>query len=529
MKLSGTLLNLLEIKNKGKNDKSIKAQQNKDKKFKLPVNVTAKSTAANKKTDPKVQNSKKPVENTDKKNPKSAKTKKKSNSKDEFSHAMNFCLPMQKTISPKHLKKIQTHELFKSSHISKNSDAVDSSKVDTSKEKNKLSHSKNLQGNGDIAQKKDSTIIFNKKVPKRPLIDPIASQQPKSKKNEEKNDHTQERKADKLTVKRKPSNLTYLKGAFLRRNSSKTQVGFSQTQEKDVRDKLKKTLPQKEDFSKATVLLAKNNEHKVNGSKVVKYNTKANSNNRNPTPVPFLTVKGEELVEGNKFGLNGKKYGGDPKQGHIFRFNSEQIVSSAHIDIPENNVQIKIESARINSKISTRNAKIINKMHVVKPVRRNEAYTSLPQVSRGAVPHTKANTIFKEQGKEHEILNHIVHKISQAVIKALENHKPPLKLEIKLNPPKLGKVSIIMVEKGGKTILTMNAEKLQTQELLRMVIPIVVNQLSNLNFNVVSVQLNAQQWFENNDKGHGRNNNDGQRKRQRESGKFSDDFKKAYE
>ena len=630
MKLSGTLLNLLEIKNKEEKDKSIKARQSKNKRFKLPVDVTAKSVTANKKTDPKVQSSKKPVENTDKKNPKSAKTKKKSNSKDEFAHAMNSCLPMQKIISPRHLKKFQTHELFKSTQISKKSEMVDSSKIDTSKEKNKLSHSKILQGNDDIVRKdvldrsKDSTTIFDKKVPKRPLTDSIASQHPKSKKkeekddhtqerkvdkltvsdhfisknsdavdsskidtskeknklshskkfqgndniarkdvldrskdsttisdkkipkrtltdsiasqhpkskkNEEKDDHTQERKADNLTVKRKPSNLTYLKEAFLRGNFSKTQVDLSQIQEEDVKDKLKKTFPQKEDFSKATVLLTKNNEHKGNGRKAVKYNTKANSNNKNTTPASFLTVKGEELVEGNRFGLNGKKYGGDPKQGHIFRFNSERIVSSAHIDIPENNVQIKIESGRINSKISTRNAKIINKMHVVKLVRkRSEAYTSLPQVSRGAVLHTKVNTLFKEQSKNHEISSHIVHKISQAVIKALENHKPPLKLEIKLNPPKLGKVSIIMVEKGGKTILTMNAEKLQTQELLRMVIPIVVNQLSNLNFNVVSVQLNAQQWLENNDKGHGRNNNDGQRKRQRESGKFSDDFKKAYE
>ena len=193
-------------------------------------------------------------------------------------------------------------------------------------------------------------------------------------------------------------------------------------------------------------------------------------------------------------------------------------------------VHIKIEKGNFSKKNETSFSKIIDKVHV--DLKRSEfkPYKVLPQVSREFAGHSQAKVSLKDGKIEgHEISNHIAHEISQAIIKALENQKPPLKLEIKLNPPQLGKVSITMVEKAGKTFLEINANNPRTQELLKMVTPVIVNQLSNLNFNVVEVQLNAQQWFEN---GSGANHGQGNgrdREKQKDDRNFSDDFKETYE
>ena len=193
-------------------------------------------------------------------------------------------------------------------------------------------------------------------------------------------------------------------------------------------------------------------------------------------------------------------------------------------------VHIKIEKGSFSKKNETSFSKIIDKVHVDLKRREFKPYKVLPQVSREFAGHSQAKVSLKDGKIEgHEISNHIAHEISQAIIKALENQKPPLKLEIKLNPPQLGKVSITMVEKAGKTFLEINANNPRTQELLKMVTPVIVNQLSNLNFNVVEVQLNAQQWFEN---GSGANHGQGNgrdREKQKDDRNFSDDFKETYE
>lgn len=197
----------------------------------------------------------------------------------------------------------------------------------------------------------------------------------------------------------------------------------------------------------------------------------------------------------------------------------------------EDDIRIKIEKGTpFQKKNELRLSRITNKVaHINLKKRELESYKTLPQVSREFTRFSQTKILFKEKRiEEHEILSHVAHKISQAIIRALESQKPPLKLEIKLNPPQLGKVSITVVEKAGKTFLTINAENLRTQELLKMVTPIIINQLSNLNFNVVDVQLNAQQWLENGNERHSRNNNGG-REKQKGDGNFSDDFKETYE
>jgi len=201
------------------------------------------------------------------------------------------------------------------------------------------------------------------------------------------------------------------------------------------------------------------------------------------------------------------------------------------VKVFEDDIRIKIEKGNFSpKKDETRFSRIINRTVHINPKKRElEPYKVLPQVSREFTSLSQVKVLLKEKKIEgHEILNHIVHEVSQAVVKALENQKPPLKLEIKLNPPQLGKVSITVIEKAGKTFLTLNAENQRTQELLKMVAPIIINQLSNLNFNIVDVQLNAQQWLENGGERHSRNNNGG-REKQKDDGKFSDDFKETYE
>ena len=120
---------------------------------------------------------------------------------------------------------------------------------------------------------------------------------------------------------------------------------------------------------------------------------------------------------------------------------------------------------------------------------------------------------------------HISKQIVTAISKALEDQKPPLKVEIKLDPPSLGKITIEITEKAGKTSLFMNVENAKTRELMKMLIPVMTNQLSNLNFNVVDVQLNGQQWLEDGSSNHQRKQEQREQKRENDGKNFTDEFK----
>ncbi len=146
----------------------------------------------------------------------------------------------------------------------------------------------------------------------------------------------------------------------------------------------------------------------------------------------------------------------------------------------------------------------------------------------GVLPQTQREKTHFVVDKSMNAKNVEAHSISKqilvAVSKALENQKPPLKIELHLNPPELGKITIKIVEKGGKTSLILNTESAKTHELMKVALPLMTFQLSNLNFNVVEIQLNGQQWMGNEGQNH-RQKDDSERKHEKSEKQFSEEFK----
>ncbi len=158
-------------------------------------------------------------------------------------------------------------------------------------------------------------------------------------------------------------------------------------------------------------------------------------------------------------------------------------------------------------------------------------YKDLPQVNRGmqSQRNFKSQLQSVTEDREQTKMREVSKQISQTVMKALENQKPPLKIELHLNPPQLGKVVINIVEKNGKASLIINVEKTKTLELMKTAIPIMTNQLSNLDFNFVNIQLNGQQLFEGNQERKQNENRQNGESKEKNGERFSDEFDKVSE
>ncbi len=153
-------------------------------------------------------------------------------------------------------------------------------------------------------------------------------------------------------------------------------------------------------------------------------------------------------------------------------------------------------------------------------------YKDLPQVNRGMQSQRNFKSQLQDvaEDREQTKMREVSKQISQTVMKALENQKPPLKIELHLNPPQLGKVTINIVEKNGKASLIIDVEKNKTFELMKSAVPIMTNQLSNLNFNLVNIQLNGQQLFEGNQERKQNENRQNGENKEKNGRKFSDEF-----
>ncbi len=157
-------------------------------------------------------------------------------------------------------------------------------------------------------------------------------------------------------------------------------------------------------------------------------------------------------------------------------------------------------------------------------------YDDLPQVSRegaNAQNAPKAKDV-SSTSKPQPI--HVTQQISESIVKALQNQKPPIKVQIQLSPPSLGKVAITVVERTGGTSLILSSDNTKTQEMLKNAAPVMVNQLSNLNFNVISVQVNGQ-WLSADGGNHqgGNNERNNENKDKKESAEKFSDLKKSLE
>ncbi len=144
-------------------------------------------------------------------------------------------------------------------------------------------------------------------------------------------------------------------------------------------------------------------------------------------------------------------------------------------------------------------------------------YASLPQSSRGE-NFKETNVPDKSEGP--------VSKITDFIVKSLKEQKLPVRVEIQLNPPSLGKIEISLTEDGGKTTLIINSANDKTQEMLKNAIPVIVDRLSNLNFNIVNVQVNGQELYQNNSNGDSQRKDERDRKSNQEKEKFGELFKK---
>ncbi|MGC9139238.1 flagellar hook-length control protein FliK [Athalassotoga sp.] len=183
------------------------------------------------------------------------------------------------------------------------------------------------------------------------------------------------------------------------------------------------------------------------------------------------------------------------------------------------NVSVKIQNL-IKETFSIRNFKveIDEKNAKYSPIIDAKVYESLPQSSRGEVP---ARSVPDESGDSVPFS-----RITDFIAKSLKDQKLPVKVEIQLNPPSLGRVEISLTEDGGRTMLIINSANDKTQEMLKSAMPVIVDRLSNLNFNIVNVQINGQEWYQNNSNEDNQRKDERNRKQNQEREKFSEFFKK---
>ena len=154
-------------------------------------------------------------------------------------------------------------------------------------------------------------------------------------------------------------------------------------------------------------------------------------------------------------------------------------------------------------------------------------YQELPQVAREMTQSQSQPELVQNQRLNDTNPSTLSSKITSALSNA-EDQKVPVKIEIQLNPPSLGNVEISLTEDGGKTSLMLTSDNQKTQELLKTALPMIIDKMSVLNFNVVNVQINGQEWYQNNPNGDESRDNgkDKKEKDDKSNEKFEDIFKK---
>ncbi len=206
------------------------------------------------------------------------------------------------------------------------------------------------------------------------------------------------------------------------------------------------------------------------------------------------------------------------KQNHTFKNNSGDTGENSSPDqgkMKFQDIMIKIENGTNNSKADlVQNFKMQVQSPKISEEKKNfdlKNYQDLPQVAR----QTTQNVVVTKQDVPLNDTNpaFLSNRIAEVLSKAVESQKMPVKIEIQLNPPSLGKIELSLVESGNRSSLNLNVENEKTQELIKSVVPIILDKLSNLNFNVVSVNVNGQAWYQSNADGHGRRQDERERNR----------------
>lgn len=254
----------------------------------------------------------------------------------------------------------------------------------------------------------------------------------------------------------------------------------------------------------------------------------------------FTNLKKESSLNSQNISLNNSKAAFKVENTSVLSdVNSKRTRTSENMKEERSkerfdNVQVKITKGQNVSKHdeikAVRNVKTFDDPSA-KLKKDLNVYKDLPQVNRGIQSQHSFKSRLQSisESQEQTKLREVSTRISQVVTRALENQKPPLKIEIHLDPPQLGKITINVVEKNGKTSLIIDVEKNKSFELMKSAVPIMTNQLSNLNFNLVNIQLNGQQLFGGNQEKKQSANQQNSENKEENGKKFSDEFNNVFE
>ena len=219
----------------------------------------------------------------------------------------------------------------------------------------------------------------------------------------------------------------------------------------------------------------------------------------------------------------------DEKLKSLKNGNSNQFQKNSHFREKRQdfeNVVVKITKGsqkKGHMKVNFSKVHLHEKIEYVRKHELSKDYGSLPQLNR----EKEISQVVKNDvtNKTSQTPKNISTQVVTAISKALENQRPPLKIQIQLNPPQLGKVIIEVTEKAGKTSLLLSVENDKTRELMKMALPIMTNQLSNLNFNVTNVQINGQQWFDTGQGHQEQKREQNERKKEERGNNFNEEYK----
>ncbi len=350
--------------------------------------------------------------------------------------------------------------------------------------------------------------------------------------NEEKNENSEFKTSFNPKRKMKFENVKKLSHAPVEKiNFMKGKTSIVNANSKTIDNKKNDQEKWKFDLEKTRYVSHGNENFHPNSQRV----TKSISNVQISTPIGAVFTAVEKKKNGdakpsNKSNDKGVKTDLMDKIKTHFEFFKEETVRIPKGENSNNAVRPVQKSSRFENvilKISrekgTQEKLTLTKMvtHEFKTASTNfKDYAFLPQTKRENTVKPAQNV--ETKGAE---VHRVAKQILVAVSKALENQKPPLKIELHLNPPELGKITIKIVEKGGKTSFIMNTQNVRAHELMKMALPIMNMQLSQLNFNVVEIQLNGQQWT-GGESGNHRKRGEHNAEREKDKRNFSEEFKK---
>ncbi|BBJ27559.1 flagellar hook-length control protein FliK [Athalassotoga saccharophila] len=256
-------------------------------------------------------------------------------------------------------------------------------------------------------------------------------------------------------------------------------------------------------------------KNEVNLSQVDKANTKINSYQQN-IHLTSNRQSNENNLNLKNFVMEAKNADSQPVQ---IQTNLSDMSNSNNTPNQKlfDTVNVKIQNV-VKENFSGQNFKVeINDKDTKYSLNDVKVYEYLPQSSRGENVQPK-NSPDKDGVP--------ISKITDFIAKSLKDQKLPVKVDIQLNPPSLGKIEISLTEDGGKTTLIINSSNDKTQEMLKNAMPVIVDRLSNLNFNIVNVQINGQEWYQNSSNEDSQRKDERNRKQNQEKEKFSEFFKK---